>query len=1242
MIATSSEGLDEMKQLEQAEIIPRGLEDSNSVTSTSSGHADSSSEQRSVPEDVPTDKPQPHSRDENGEIRAKTPSRGQLKPESPLSPKEIRNRLVDGTRRGKPQKGLWSSLVSSSEKKTVSGDSQPLSSEEKKDSVDHTDGGRELTEDESGERRVESASPQPSPLPASQASDHEYTLTQHTTNSHPITPSPSSPSTLKLMPAPSKYTKTTSTPSAMKMPDHLKPAPKSSSHPSLSLDFTRDPSYESRVTSLPTLTTLRTLPPRQEEESSLVRHQDVTRTPSRELAEALHSKAHLEGQLESVMVECRELLKERAELNSRLAVLEAEMESAKREARTASAGPSAKSADRDSVKLREELRTSQSELKREKKAVEAGREEARRGRVSLQRLQAEVEEMKKKAQSGELQVGELREKLRETTSKQEEEKARREETQHQFHSLQGSYRALEDSKSWMQGQLQETLEAKIALQEELRNVKSSSIASTVKIDQLSRENATLLQQISTLQSSVFRDKARLVTELEEIEADILSKESSYEHLLAENARLEQLAGQRASEIETLSTAIGEAQVEREELSARERERVEKEQSLTEECAALRKSLSEVERRLQASEGELARRGEDLERVQKVRLGLQERLRQSEASLISKDGALQSLKDSRDILRQELDMMKQDQLKVEGELEEERRQVARLQASLAATEGDNRDEEGLVRSLTDIQQRLETENRELREKLSVREMEVKRWEREVDTLQTQVGDTTQRTQDLQRQLHSTTSDRDSAREGIRDRDSVISRLTQENKTYREETVNFRSAIDELHSRLNATLQQKSRLEGQLAEQSSLNELEHLRVAVRERTELQKQLDSLKLTHQQELLRTRTSQAQLEAELKEAKRRAEAAQRQAEKAARAWEETTEKMKELKSRSRLELGEMERAVEQSRMEKQVAEREAAPLRAELKALHEEFGRLNSEANSVRERLAYESAQKGERERESGIVALQLRRNAEERERELLEQNQALSLELERLKGRLTGNSTTQQAMRTHTSQLESALAEREAVLTRASAEVQRLLEQRQAVDSQLHTETASLREEAISLQAEMTETQKLLHLERDRVNELREELTKTTHELAEVRAGQAAEGKGVTALEGKTSRLERDRDDLRLELTTVRAQLVVAKTAAESSEREMEDKKSQVEILQQKLSAAEAQCRQTEREVEELRAQLLKGESERESSVIGGEGRRFYTSLSTIGGDEDTDSFLPATHGVCVYVFACSRYV
>ena len=1100
---------------------------------------------------------------------------------------------------------------------------------------------------------------QPLPLlpPFNRGFDREKTPTpsSDTALSHKLSLPPSpTPSLHKFLPTWAPLTTSpapASLPCHLQMPEHVKPPPKPSIKPSLPFppgflcevasslpQSSNSPHYWARPPPGPTASSPSTTL--------------CVQALEEELAASKQSQAHLEGQLESVLEECQAMLCERAELQTKLAQAEAAAEELKRageERREREPGDSGTL--QEVARLREEVRLAQQEQERERKRKRetASRDDAAQGRQNARQLQVELEEMRKREKSQAVLTKDLRDELQERAAKLAVEKEVAEEARHQLSALKASYQALEGAKEWMHRQLQEALDAKMALQEELRSSKAASVASGIRQEQLARENAIFQKQISDLQRGVLQDKAKLVSELEAIESDVLSREDSYTQLVAERVQMEALATRRGQELEKMSASLAAAQVERDELQSKEDEGREKESDLSWQLQGIQEAKEIAEGRLRQAEEELAGKEDDMQQLQRVKISLQEKLRESEVALVNREGALQGMKDARDILKQELEMVREAQGRVERELEASRREVGRLQTSLQTTEEEGRETEAAVQSMGEIQERLEVEKQALAERLAERERELGEKARELAALESQSQDVMSQFQDMAGQFQSIASECSAIDGNLAEKDKIISNLTQQKDAAERAGRVLKEERDALQSRLAHLQQQKARLEAQL-ETSSLPDHEELQKIVRERAALQTQLDKARLAHQQV---ARKAQGELEAmkeELAATQREVGRSRKQAEKATQAREEAVNKLTEVRLLSKASIAEARSALEQARQEQQAAERNAASLSEELEELQAEKEQLEKSASDLREQLAQEVQQRAEVERASEMVGVKLKQNAEERERRLHEQNQELSLEVEWLRGRLAGISSTQQAIRTHTGELESAFAQRESSMAKVASDAERTLKERERAERTLRAKASTLEDDVAGLQADLSETHEQLEDERTRSAGFSEELSQTTAKLARLRLDRSLEGKGSPALEEKVSRLSRARESLQAELSGAKAQLVVAKTRAEVAERELTDARAKVEILQQNLSLSERQRKQAKEEVEEARTELRRTEERheeeveelrrglseegKESTALEG-GRRpgvFDTSLSTIQGEEGIDYVLYQASGVC----------
>ena len=94
----------------------------------------------------------------------------------------------------------------------------------------------------------------------------------------------------------------------------------------------------------------------------------------------------------------------------------------------------------------------------------------------------------------------------------------------------------------------------------------TSVLACLPSDQLMKENSIFQQQIADLQKGVLQDKAKLVDELEAIEADVMMKEDSYAQLTARNKQVEDVLQLRDKDMEDMNSKLAKAQVEIEELA----------------------------------------------------------------------------------------------------------------------------------------------------------------------------------------------------------------------------------------------------------------------------------------------------------------------------------------------------------------------------------------------------------------------------------------------------------------------------------------------------------------------------------------------------------------------------------------------------------------------------------------------------------------------------------------------------
>ena len=991
-----------------------------------------------------------------------------------------------------------------------------------------------------------------------------------------------------------------------------------------------------------------------------------------ELAKTLQEKANLEGQLESVTEECKVMMKDRADLQSKLARAETELdevsEALEREKRKPSSSETRPTKDmpvhvppsKDSSKFKEDLTKARNDLEREKETVASLKSDITKEKQNSRKLQNNLEWAKQSLEEQQSSVTELQEKVKDLQSVVDQKSSELEEAGAKLSSLEASYGALQGTKDWLHGQLENVLEEKKKLQEEWRESKANSVAQSMKAEQLLKENTTLQQKVADLQQGILQDKAKLVNELEAIEADVLSRENSYGSLVAEKAQLEDMVKMKGDMLEKLNSDLARAQVEREEMETKIEDREMQNDVLTHKIEDLERQNEALAKKLKFAGQELDTKSTDVREMEKSRVALQERVKQLDAALISKDGTCQGLTDANEILKYELEAVKQDRDKLEGELDRTKEEVAALEADLKLANDSNRGKDTEVKSLAQLREASSAETQALKERLVEKERELKEKTCELGALEAQSGELLGQFKMLQDQFQSIAADSGSIQDSVAEKDRVIAHLASEKDRAEEELASLKEEVDQLKSKVTQLEHENARLEGEV-EASSSSHFDEFQKAVQDKAQLQAELNSLKLGQQHESIRAQAKANKLESDLKAVKKEMEKGQQEHQKALCGKEEEIRMLEEEKSKLEKAISDWKNRLDHAQREKERLQNSVEtqkPVSSTLETLTARCEQLAQQNQALGEKLQQESSHRAEIERASGMVATKLKQNARDEEKKLQQQIRELSLEVERLRGRLSGMNTTQLAMRDHAASLEAALAKRESSLVKLSAQAQKVLEEKELEDQAFATQIASLEKQIDDSAKEGEAWKAKAHGEKKRAEELGQKLSQKEMELTDVKSlleQSKQSGRSVPYLEEKIAELAIEKDDLLSQTNSLKTQLTVARTAVDIAKKDLADRNSQVGILKKELDMANSQRAQAQSEARQLQQQLKGAESrhcdeidrlkealqrERESSVVeerdtdGVKSGPFDSSLSMIT-TEDVDKAHSGWYSGCLKV-------
>ena len=909
-----------------------------------------------------------------------------------------------------------------------------------------------------------------------------------------------------------------------------------------------------------------------------------------QLAEERKFRSHLEGQLESLSEEYQMALGDRSDLLNKLGRSKAQLdeisEALQRE-RENNRKVAAEVGDPSSrvVPASASLQNNE-EILQQKEANRKIQNSLMREKQKSEKLEEELKEVREALHQTESSVGELEEKIKHNQAELQRKSDESEERLCKLSTLEASYGALEKNKQWLHDQLQEGLKAKLALQEELREAKASNIAQAIKTDQVLQENALLQQQVSDLQKGVLIDKEKLVSQLEEIEAGVLSREDLCSNLLSEKSQLENMVKLKDDMVSKLNGDLGRAQVEKEELQEQMAQESEEKAKWSRKAGDLERESKSLSKKVKDLAHSLETKESECHELEKAKASLQEKLRQSEMECVSRDGIIQTQNEAKDMLQRELDLVNESKEGIVKELEDAKCEVAKLETDVRAALDKCAEKDELLQN--SMQASSEgSKNEVMQALLAGKDREIKEKEAVVKSLEEQVGDLVKEFTTLQSDFHAQSG---SVNESITEKDRVIAHLSALKEQSEQDLYSLREDSDKLQEKVTQLQHEKARLLGQL--EGSVQP-EYYQKALQDKTEMLASLNTEKLKYQQDQLKNQGKLNRLEKELRESQKALSVLQTDKKKAEDKLREDIEAVKKDNTHLLGKLKETEEKLHLAQVEMASSRGISDSSRQSndyVLALRGKCDELRKENQALARSLEEEIEQKREVERASGLVASQLKQNFEVEKKILQEKNREQSFDLERLQGKLKGLQATQATLREHTSTLEASLAEKEATVVRLSGKMQRLEEESETDVQQLKARVASLDCQVNDKEKEVVECRMNVFEEKKKVEQLEQEMERLEAELA-TKTGELSRlsAEDVSQLKEQVTNLSMEKECLQSDLSYLKSQLLIAKTSADSAKREITDKVSQIEILQRQLAISESQYQQVNDDVKRLKEHM-----------------------------------------------------
>lgn len=912
----------------------------------------------------------------------------------------------------------------------------------------------------------------------------------------------------------------------------------------------------------------------------------TTRTDNleKELQEALQSKARLEGELEAVVSECETVLKDRVELQAKLARAEAELASLQGPTRQKSL--KVKEQNEEAIlSLNNELQAVLDQLDKELANAESLQENLVKEQQLNGQLKNDVLSSRQTIQQREVAIEELHDKLSTVTYELGYKKDEVTQLQMQVSTLQNSLETLEESKRWLHKQLQEAIQARVSFQEELRESKATTIAQSVQVEQLKKQNVFYQQQVSEMQQGIFRDKARLVSELEEIQANVRSQEDSFEMLVTKKSQLEDQVEMKNSECEDLNAKIKELSSNLATAQLSLQEAAEKQKSLESTVEILKQEKASLKLHIADSDACIMASNSALKDWDQAKTVLQGKVTNLERSLKSKDSTIAALTDANGLLEKELENGQETIQKLGNEVIELKDQLMTVEEECRKLQEESSEKDKKMSSLSSVQSTLSSDTQQMRMQLAQKEEMLMSKSIQVQSMEMQLKDLTKQMKSLQTMYEEFTQSGVELQASVSQRDSALSQLTTTNQQLENKLAINEAELRELKATLLKAEQQKVNLEGQLESVSQAN-TEEFQQLLQDKSQLQAELNTAKVNHQHECLKLQAKITSLEADLKFVKKDVSKGEKQLRK------ELDNKERQMKERQ-TQIQNLEDVISQLNTElnnvrnsKRVLGNDVADKHEMVQVLLSQKDALQREKQTLATQLQHEIAKTEKAEATLKVEVSTIKRACEEKERKLETQVKELMLELERYRGKLAGINTTQLCIRNHAGVLEAALAQRESSLVKLSAQTKMVLAEKEAEDQAFTNRITSLEHQLDSLKTELQSSRQQSLVDKKRGGLLKNELQQKEVELNDLRLQLDENNSKSKELKRKCTQLQDSKYHLDAEVATLQSQISTERSSLDTAQKILAERDKQLEILNKELSISRLQLTEVKEEARKVK--------------------------------------------------------
>ncbi|KAJ7309700.1 hypothetical protein JRQ81_007760 [Phrynocephalus forsythii] len=902
-----------------------------------------------------------------------------------------------------------------------------------------------------------------------------------------------------------------------------------------------------------------------------------------EMLQILKEKMRLEGQLEALSLEANEALKEKTELQTQLAALHMKLQTQVEQSQTSQQKQDSLSSEVANLKqscwdLERAMADLQAALEAKNAGLAASNNDLKVAEEQYQRLMGKVEDLQKNVLSKDSTVHNLRQQVSSLQSQLQKVQLDRTALTNKLKSSQAEIASLQKVRHWYQQQLAVAQEARVRLQSEMANMQAGQMTQVGLLEHLKLENVTLSHQLTETQHRSIKEKERIATQLQNIEADMLDQEAAFLQIQEAKTMVE----------DDLQRKLEEFEDEKEQL-----------QKMADSAVTLEQELENVKLTLH-------QRDLQIEALQQEQLDLMRQLTSTQETLQTREESLSGLQARYDELEARLAELQGEATAKDDTIRYLQNEKIVLEVALhVAKAGKEGLEEG-IQQLGDSTEATSDVLEQLRQEIAIKSGQVENLQQESTTLKKQMQKVKE--QFLQQKVMVEAYRRDAS-----SKDQLISELKSTKKRLDSEMKELKRELLQLRGEKKSVELENSKLQKEVARvQQQMEEIENqLHGVQRERDGMEAELKVLQFDREQMSALAEMNEA-LKRQVEEMQQETKTAiTEQKQKMNRLGSDLNSAQKEMKAKHKAyenAVGILSRRLQEALAAKESSEAELSQLKAQIsdsgnsqagqeriQALETELLALSHSKMMLEKELQEVislTSQELEEYREKVLELedeLQEAKGFRKKIKCLEETNKKLSLELEHERGKLAGLGQSNTALREHNRILEAALAKREADLVQLNLQVQAVLKRKEEEDQQTKQLIQALRAALEKEKSKVKDLKEQVATVKVEAAHNRRHYKAAALELSEVKRELQAKDALIQALQAEVDKLQAEDGKHSEEVAQFQQELADARSQLQLLQKHLDEELSKQPVENQEVEDLKWEVGQKERELQSLKQQL-----------------------------------------------------